>query len=55
MMNDVKLWDPVDSLRYLLVVGLDFGSLFDWAPGICIAITKALRMECDKKNKQPLA
>ena len=55
MMKDAKLWDPVDSLRCLLVVRLDFGSLFDWAPGIRIAIAKALQMEDDKKNKQPLA
>ena len=55
MMKDAKLWDLVDSLRCLPVVGLDFGSLFDWAPGIRIAIAKALQIEGDKKNKQPLA
>ena len=55
MMKHAKLWDPVDSLRCLPVVGLDFGSLFDWAPRIRIAIAKALQMEGDKKNKQPLA
>ena len=55
MMKDAKLWDPVDFLRYLPVVGLDFGSLFDWAPRIRIAIAKALQLEGDKKHKQPLA
>ena len=55
MMREAKLWDPVESLRSLPVVGLDYGNLFDWAPGIRVAIAKALQMEGGNKDKRPLA
>lgn len=38
-------WDPVEALRRMPVVGLDFGSLMDMAPGARIAVGKALQME----------
>ncbi|KAF8443404.1 hypothetical protein BGX38DRAFT_1272048 [Terfezia claveryi] len=45
MMRGQDPWDPVESLRRLPVVGLDFGSLFDMAPEARIAVGKALQME----------
>ncbi|KAF8416120.1 hypothetical protein BGX38DRAFT_1281041 [Terfezia claveryi] len=45
MMRGQDPWDPVESLRRLPVVGLDFGSLFDMVPEARIAMGKALQME----------
>ncbi|KAF8446512.1 hypothetical protein BGX38DRAFT_1309683 [Terfezia claveryi] len=52
MMKGCKEWDPMDSLRSLPVVGLDYGNLFDWAPGVRIAVGKALQMEMDMDKKK---
>ena len=45
MMKGKSEWDPVEALRSLPVTGLDFGSLFDWSPGIRILVGKALQLE----------
>lgn len=45
MMKGVPIWDPVDSLRKLPVVGLDYGNLFDLAPSVRIAVGKAFQMD----------
>ncbi|RPB21111.1 hypothetical protein L211DRAFT_851840 [Terfezia boudieri ATCC MYA-4762] len=53
MMKKGTEWDPVESLRSLPVMGLDYGNLFDWSPGIRIAIGKALQMEKEEgKSKR---
>ncbi|RPB26536.1 hypothetical protein L211DRAFT_847167 [Terfezia boudieri ATCC MYA-4762] len=52
IMHQGEEWDPVESLRKLPVTGLDYGNLFDWAPGIRIAVGKALQIEKgDEKSK----
>ena len=54
-MREAKLWDPVDSLRSLPMVGLDYGNLFDWTPRVRVAIAKALPIEGRNKDKRALA
>lgn len=45
MIGGREPWDPVESLRKMPVVGLDFGSLMDMAPGARIAVGKALQID----------
>ena len=51
MMKGKSEWDPLDALRSLPVTGLDFGSLFDWSPGIRILVGKALQLEGSTLSK----
>ena len=44
MMEGIKEWDPVEALRNVPVTGLDYGSLFNHAPAIRVAVCRALQL-----------
>ena len=45
----------MEALRNIPVTGLDYGSLFDHAPAIRVAVCKALQLESDKQLERPKA
>ena len=54
MMKGLKEWDPVEALRTVPVVGLDFGNLIDQSPAIRMKLCKSLQLEADP-TKRPKA
>ena len=52
MLGQEEPWNPVEALKKMPVVGLDFGNLFDIAPGARIAVGKALQMQKPADSKK---